>query len=165
MRDTTRWAGRPIAIEIRCASQSGRCGRIRALAVEAPPGSDALLIVTTEGTPRQELLLESLVRDDFAGVLDGFHCDQQGHDLFLAGTPTGSTTWSSTVFGRKGRSVRQRLHEGEKLVEGGMGMAAAHLRDAYEQYRRSGRSHTQTVRWTIGGPGTAEVPPIGTRSP
>ncbi|MGW1411034.1 hypothetical protein [Streptomyces sp. NPDC002403] len=165
MPDTTRRAGRPIAIEIRCASKGGRCGRVRALAVEAPPDSGALLIVTTEGTPRQELLLESIVREDFAGVLDGFHCDQQGHDLLLEGTPTGSTTWSSTVFGRKTRSVRQHLYEGEKIVEGGVGMTAAHLRDAYERYRRSGRAHTQTVRWTVGGPGTAEVPPIGTRTP
>lgn len=165
MPDTTRRAGRPIAIEIRCASEGGRCGRIRALAMEAPPGSDALLIVTTEGTPRQELLLESIVREDFAGVLDGFQCDRQGHDLFLAGTPTGSTTWASTVFGRKTRSVRQRLHEGEKITNGGFGMEAAHLRDAYERYRRGGRAHTQTVRWTVGGPGTTEVPPIGTRTP
>ncbi|MBF8173347.1 hypothetical protein ABZX60_18700 [Streptomyces olivaceus] len=165
MPDTTRWAGRPIAIEIRCAGKGGRCGRIRALAVEAPPGSDALMIVTTEGTPRQELVLESIVRDDFAGVLDGFRCDQQGHDLFLVGTPTGSTTWSSTVFGGKTRSVRQRLHEGEKIVTGGVGMEAAQLRDAYEEYRRRGRAHTQTVRWAVGGPGTAEVPSIGAGTP
>ncbi|MEU1229723.1 hypothetical protein [Streptomyces sp. NPDC005828] len=122
------------------------------------------MIVTTEGTARQELL-ETIVREGFAGVLDGFRCDQQGHDLFVAGTPTGSTTWSSTVLGGKTRSIRQRLHEGEKIVSGGFGMEAAYLRDAYEEYKRRGRAHTQTVRWTVGGPGTAEVPPIGTRTP
>lgn len=133
----SRCPGFPIAVEILCSAERGRCRRPRAFALAfperpyRPDGDEVVLLLTTEhtaffgkdyGDGKNGVILEDLVPDDFSGATDIVFCSKFSHNTLVTGSGA----------------------DREK-TSGQVGMPLELLRPCYEAYQRGGG--TQQLRW------------------
>ncbi|QVJ03456.1 hypothetical protein KGD82_27605 (plasmid) [Nocardiopsis eucommiae] len=127
----------PIAVEILCSAERGRCRRPRAFALAfperpyRPDGDEVVLLLTTEHTAfsgkdygggKSGVPLEDVVPDDFRGATDIVICSKFSHNTLV----TGAGAERTQIFGQ-------------------IGMPLELLRPCYEAYQRGGG--TRQLRW------------------